>query len=124
MEKVHYLESESPSGQIPNLVNVKDEKVAANAFRFGNIPFNLNLREIIPNILVDLYTRLGLSKARDYDLKFVKLLQKGKEILRISYYDGEKGLSHIYNEKGEYLYPMEYIRDANGELLSFRKKIY
>ena len=114
-----YLEQQKVSEELPKIADKSNNKLFAEAFRFGNMEEpNAKQSNGIKNVIKHLERCLNVSASKE-NLQFVKFYDNNKNIkYRINYYDPSVGRSLVYNEEGKYMYQMEYNRDNFGNIVA------
>ncbi len=114
-----YLEQQMPSAKLPQIADSANNKLYAEAFRFGNTEKNHRFENASSNVLNHLSNIVKIPKVSKDDLQFIRFYDKDKNIVsRIGFYDSSTGLSLIYNMEGKYMYQLEYAKDDFGNILS------
>ena len=117
-----YVEQQSPSEKLPKIADSVNNKLFAEAFRFGNSEPEYKYNKGIPNVLEHLNKRVGITLPKKEDLQFVQFYDNDRNIvLRINYYDPTTGRSLVYNQDGKYMYQMEYNKDDSGNIIACSK---
>lgn len=117
-----YREQLSVSEELPDVADKNNNKLYAEAFRFGNAKNLYINKDAISSVLKHLEERVKVSSPASDMLQFVKLYDKqGNKVKRICYYDPTIGRSLVYNEEGKYIYQMEYNRDSFGNIVACGK---
>lgn len=113
-----YKEQQEPSEPLPPIADMKNNKLFAEAFRFGNsTSFGIRYEDSVKTVLKHLSDIIGQTYLQTEDLQFVKIYDKNKNIIkRICYFDSSTGRSIVYNEEGKYLYQMVYNKDSLGNI--------
>ena len=114
-----YSEQMSPSTKLSEIADSKNNKLFAEAFRFGNstIKDNYNFKLGVPKVIDHLSKKLGIKFVDKDDLQFIRFYDSNNQIQsRIGYYDASSGRSLIYNKDGKYMYRMEYNKDSDGNI--------
>ena len=118
-----YEEQQTPSDQLPPVADASNNKLYAEAFRFGNTGQNIwQFDEAFSAISNHLQRKLGIDFVTKDMIQVVKLQDKDERpVLRICFYDSSIGRSLVYDEKGKYLFQMEYHKDAFGKIRACSK---
>lgn len=119
-----YMEQQIPSVKLPSIVEPNNTKYMAEAFRFGNAvePMTYRFSKGIPNVLEHLTNTVKIKYPLKKDLQLTCFYGKDNiPELRICYYDSSTGRSFVYNKEGKYMYQMEYIKNPDGEIISYAK---
>lgn len=117
-----YREQLSVSEELPEVADKNNNKLYAEAFRFGNAKNLYMNKDAISSVLKHLEERVKVSSPSSDMLQFVKLYDKqGNKVKRICYYDPTIGRSLVYDNEGKYLYQMEFNRDAFGNIIACGK---
>ena len=113
-----YREQQTASEILPEIAEASNNKRYAESFRFGNTKiYGAKIKQAIPNVIEHLSSRVKNPKQEQ--LQVVKFYDKNRNIeSRICFYDSSTGRSIVYDNSGNYLYQMEYIKNANGEIIS------
>jgi len=121
-----YNEQLKASEILPEIADSKNNKLFAEAFRFGNTTkCNSLIKKGTDTVLNHLRTRVKVTNPEKEDLQIVKYYDKDKNIIsRICYFDSSTGRSIVYNENGKYLHQIEYIKDDFGNITSCMKVLY
>ena len=121
-----YKEQMKISDTLPSVADSVNNKLFAEAFRFGNTTkYNVRLQSGIDTVLNHLRTRVKVTNPTEEDLQVIKYYDNDKNIVsRICYYDPTTGRSLVYNENGKYLHQIEYIKDDFGNITSCMKVLY
>jgi len=120
MVETSYNEQQQISEELPPIADRRNNKLYAEAFRFGNTKeCSSKAKAAIPNVLDHLTKKLRINTPGAEQLQFVKLYDKDENILsRICFYDPTLGHSFVYNEEGKFLYEMEYNKDPSGNIVA------
>lgn len=114
-----YKEQTEPSNKLNSIVDGYNNQDLAQAFRFGNNVHDFRIRRAGPEIINHLENRVKIAYPHTDDIQYIKFYDKNKEVVtRFGYYDSSTGRSFIYDERGKYLYQMEYNRDAFGKIIA------
>ena len=120
VREIEYSEQTQPSTNLPRIANSENNRLFAEAFRFGNsrIQDNNRLKISTPTVLEHLSKKVGIV-ADINDLQFTQFYDSSNQIqTRICYYDSSTGRSLIYNKDGNYMYQMEYNKDNDGNIIA------
>ena len=118
-----YEEQQTLSEELPQVADASNNKLYAEAFRFGNTKqLSRQLDQAFPSIYSHLDRRLGIDYVTKDMLQVVKLQDKNERpVFRICFYDSSIGRSLVYDEQGKYLFQMEYHKDAFGKIRACSK---
>ena len=118
-----YKEQQSVSEKLPRVADTDNNKLYAEAFRFGNMESpNSRQKNAVPKIMGHLIYRVGIKNPDETKLQFVRYYDKDKNIIyRINYYDSTTGRSLVYNDDGKYMYQMQYEKDDFGNIRTCSK---
>ena len=117
-----YKEQQEPSDPLPKIADSANNKLFAEAFRFGNTKSDLILERSIPYVLKYLTEKNGVKNPQKEDLQFIKFFDKDKNIVkRIGYFDSTTGRSLIYDKDGRYMYQLEYDKNPFGSITACLK---
>lgn len=118
-----YSEQSKPSEELSKVIDWKNNKHMAEAFRFGNNEPDYKINKAAPNILNHLSNRVKIKFPKKENIKYVKFYDRNDRdiISRFSYYDSSTGRSLIYDIDGKYLYQMEYNKDDFGQIVACAK---
>lgn len=114
-----YKEQSAPSEDISQIVDWKNNKHLAEAFRFGNNEPDYKINVAAPRILEHLENRVKIKYPKWRNIKYVRFYDKNYDVVsRFSYYDSSTGRSFIYDTDGKYKYQMEYNKDDFGNIIA------
>ena len=117
-----YKEQQSPSVKLKPLATFDNTKELAEAFRFGNTPFDGKYKKSVQNAFAHLSSKLNLHDLTEKDIQIIKFVDSNNDIqTRICYYDSSIGNSFVYDKSGKYMYQLEYNKDFSGNIISFAK---
>ncbi len=119
VREIEYSEQTQPSTNLPRIANSENNRLFAEAFRFGNstIQDNYRLKISTPTVLEHLSKKVGIVGADINDLQFIRYYDENNKIQsRIGFFDTATGRSLIYDRNGQYMYQMQYNRDNNGNI--------
>lgn len=116
-----YKEQQEPSEKLPECVEDTNNKLFAESCRFGNAVPAYKTKKAIPDVLKHL-EKVGFENVTEADLQFVKAktsrYKGGEEYYLINYYNPKSGMSLVYNDEGKYMYQLEYVKNAEGKIIS------
>ncbi len=118
-----YEEQQALSDVLPPVADASNNKLYAEAFRFGNTEqYNRQVDQVFPSIYDHLERKLGIDYVTKDMLQVVKLQDKNERpVFRICFYDSSIGRSLVYDEQGKYLFQMQYHKDAFGKIIACSK---
>ena len=118
-----YKEQQEVSENLPDIADNANNKIFAEAFRFGNAKqSSIKVQYAIPKVLEHLEKRVKINEPNKDMLQIVKFYDNNKnEVTNICFYDSSIGRSLVYDEKGKYLYQMEYNKDSSGNIIACSK---
>ena len=116
-KETSYCEQTEPSQKLPGIVKKSNDKLYAEAFRFGNAEKDIKMLKGIKPTLEHLENKARVKNINEGKLTFVKFYDDNNNIQRrICYYNPESGRTIVYNEFGQYLNQIEFIKNKNGEI--------
>ena len=118
-----YEEQQTLSDVLPPVADPSNNKLYAEAFRFGNTKqFSRQVDQAFPSICGHLDRKLGIDYVTKDMLQVVKLQdQDERPVFRICFYDSSIGRSLVYDEQGKYLFQMQYHKNAFGKITACSK---
>ena len=121
-KEIKYREQSEPSQKLPNIVDINNNKLFAESFRFGNAQKSIVTTSGIQKTLEHLRNKAKISDIDESKLQYVKFSDRDNNTYeRISYFNPVSGRSIVYNNRGEFLYQLEYIKDHEGALKACNK---
>ena len=111
-----YMEKQTPSYNIPDPIEVEEDKKFAQACRFGNHPMSDRYLDGVLNIQQQL-KKSGIEIDKN-DLKIVRYLKGGQRNTVISCYSPKNGNALIFDREGKYMGKMILFKDEEGEVIN------
>ncbi len=116
-----YKEQQNISESLPPIADEVNNKLYAEAFRFGNTEINSLKKDKVSEV-VNILSRKLRKNLSEEQLQYVKLYDKNKRnISRICYYDSSIGRSFVFSDQGSFLYELEYNKDPFGNIIACSK---
>ena len=119
-----YIEQQEPSIKPERIANPENNKLYAEAFRFGNSTVKDYYRANagVPIVLDYLSKKFKIKNIDENSLQIVRFYNKNKDIqTRICYYDPTIGQSFVFMPNGAYMYQMDYNKDSFGNIIACNK---
>jgi len=114
-----YMEQQEISEKLPRIADSYNNKLYAEAFRFGNTEKDYRYKKGISNVINHLTNVVKIPNVSEEEIQVVRFYDKDKNIVpRICFYDSSTGHSLVYNTEGKYMYQVEYLKDDFGNILS------